>query len=252
MEFKNNQIIGKGGSATITKFFDKKRRIWIARKWLNFDEAYYWNFDRDGLPIELDEGEQSFQKTLIDSFKREVRILSDLNHPNIVRVLDQNSLNYPFWFDMPRYQTNLSEYTLLNKDEKDFIGLITKLLKAIEYLHLKGILHRDFSPKNILYRGLGDIAICDFCFSKRFNQSISQRLINENKKKRSFFFTFQREFETIATCLFKIISNKYLGNCPPRILEKLDLTTYSINRILKVENLNQNSPIKTLIEIWEG
>ena len=102
--------------------------------------------------------------------KSEVSILSDLDHPNIVKYFGT--------FEDDFYIHILMEYLKghdLNKiialkqykvfEEKDMANIIEQLLKALAFIHSKKIVHRDIKPENILFsnkRDYSTLKLIDF------------------------------------------------------------------------------------------
>lgn len=98
----------------------------------------------------------------VERFRREVRILSDLDHPKIIKVLDAHVDEEPYWFIMPYYTTSLrTELILAGVDEGRTRRIFPAILEAIEYAHSRGILHRDLKPSNILLDG-DEVVVSDF------------------------------------------------------------------------------------------
>ena len=113
------------------------------------------------------EGISSYQYNLI---KSEVAILSELDHPNIVRYFGTFEDNYYIHIVMEYLKghdlykiISLKDYT--GFDEKDMSLIIFQLLKALVFIHSKNIVHRDIKPENILFSNKDDytsLKIIDF------------------------------------------------------------------------------------------
>ncbi len=105
------------------------------------------------------------------SLRSEVKILSALNHPNVVRALD--------FFEEDKYFYVVMEYLdggelfdrIVKKtfyNEKEARDLVKVLLTAIKYLHDKHIVHRDLKPENLLMTSKDDdagVKLADFGFA---------------------------------------------------------------------------------------
>jgi len=103
------------------------------------------------------------------SFEREAGTLASLDHPGIVRVLRSFEANGTAYFVMPFLEgTALDrqfEYRTQNGrsfDEEELRGLLWWILDALDYLHARGIYHRDIKPGNILITDEGRPILIDF------------------------------------------------------------------------------------------
>jgi serine/threonine protein kinase len=103
-------------------------------------------------------------------FRRETRALSQLEHPNIVSVLDYG------WCDEYRCHYLVLEYiphTLLDdiaqhqadSDHTWCWPLMRALANALAHAHSQGIIHRDLKPSNILIAPDGQPKLVDFGIS---------------------------------------------------------------------------------------
>jgi serine/threonine protein kinase len=103
----------------------------------------------------------------------EVAILKSMDHPNVIKVYDffEESPNFFIVMDLMEGGdvferiVQKTQYT-----EVDARKLARYLLTGVEYIHHRGVAHRDLKPQNILLSSRANdnaIKIADFSFSKR-------------------------------------------------------------------------------------
>ena len=99
----------------------------------------------------------------VKRFAREVRILSSLDHPNIVRVVARRLETPPYFCVMPLYSRSLrAELPSLVGDQGRIDQIFSSVLDGMEYAHQQGVIHRDLKPENILLNSDADVVIADF------------------------------------------------------------------------------------------
>ncbi|KAK9313624.1 kinase-like domain-containing protein [Lipomyces starkeyi] len=105
-------------------------------------------------------------------FQREIIVLRHLRHPNIVR-LQEIIQNEKYIGIVLEYASGgeLFDYILEHKYLKDNSAcrLFAQLVSGVDYLHSKGIVHRDLKLENLLLDKHKNIIITDFGFANVFN-----------------------------------------------------------------------------------
>jgi tRNA A-37 threonylcarbamoyl transferase component Bud32 len=100
------------------------------------------------LPATLASDEQ-FRKR----FLREAEIISGLDHPNIVRVIDFGDENGAYYIVM-EYLTGPDLSNLLKQEKQIALPATLTMLQgvgaALDYAHLHGLVHRDIKPSNVM------------------------------------------------------------------------------------------------------
>lgn len=114
------------------------------------------------------------KRGMIEALKREMGLLRDLRHPNIVQYLGcSSSADYLNIF--LEYVPGGSVQTMLNSygalPEPLVRSFVRQILMGLSYLHGRDIIHRDIKGANILVDNKGTIKISDFGISKKLEQS---------------------------------------------------------------------------------
>lgn len=102
-------------------------------------------------------------------FEREVQVLGQLNHPNIVRIHDSGVTKDGSFFYVMDYISGrpLNEFVQQKKmSVEETLRLFMKICAGINAAHLKGVIHRDIKPANIRVDQSGEPIIVDFGLAK--------------------------------------------------------------------------------------
>jgi len=105
----------------------------------------------------------------VERFAKEIKILKEVNHPHVIKVLDTGTWKVgdhhtvPF-FVMEYQPRNLERETSahprgLHPDA--VLPLCLQMTSAMVHIHSKDIVHRDLKPANILYDG-SNVKLADF------------------------------------------------------------------------------------------
>ncbi|WEW54821.1 hypothetical protein PRK78_000246 [Emydomyces testavorans] len=124
---------------------------------------------------------------------REIAILRELSHPNIVRLHEMVETDRHIGIIL-EYASGgeLFDYILNQRYLKDNAArrLFAQLVSGVGYLHKKGIVHRDLKLENLLLDRNRNIIITDFGFANTFNpadelsEEIEYNLANREFVKR--------------------------------------------------------------------
>lgn len=103
-------------------------------------------------------------------FRREVRILRELQHPNIVQILDADLESADPWFAMTLAETTLERAVPIAKglDASRVDSIFISILDAMICAHEQGVIHRDLKPHNVLLID-GEPIVSDFGLGMQIN-----------------------------------------------------------------------------------
>ncbi|MEO0190780.1 MAG: serine/threonine-protein kinase, partial [candidate division WOR-3 bacterium] len=124
------KLLGRGGMGAVYKVKDLLNNKILALKMLT---------------------EEASKSTAIMRFKNEFYYLTQLKHPNLCAVYDfgvTEKENYYFTMDYVSGKNLKDAVKGLSYDEIYF--LLVQVLRTLQYIHSKGIIHYDIKPSNIL------------------------------------------------------------------------------------------------------
>lgn len=110
-------------------------------------------------------------------FMREVSVLADLDHENIVRVLDQFSERGRYYLVMEYVQgQNLHEMMAKRRepfDEEIIIKWAAQICDVLTYLHTHDppVIYRDLKPSNVMINTNDQVKLIDFGIARPFQES---------------------------------------------------------------------------------
>ena len=117
--------------------------------------------------IKLLKDEVSDKEKIYERFSQEG--LLNLNHPNIVKILDAGVYDNTPYIVMEYIEGRDLEDLIKAKTKlpiNEALSIFTQLLSALSYVHSLGIIHRDIKPKNILIDKSGTVKLTDFGIAK--------------------------------------------------------------------------------------
>ncbi|MES2308665.1 MAG: serine/threonine-protein kinase [Verrucomicrobiota bacterium] len=139
--------------------------------------------------------DQDLMEKIVDRFFQEMKILMQLNHENVTKILD-------YGFDQvswsPFYVMEYVDGKSLIHFSSQFGGeerwevadkLLEQFLEGLGYLHDRGIIHRDLKPENVLVSGSYPalkLKILDLGLAKMLNIKSYEYRLTDTKERETF------------------------------------------------------------------
>ncbi len=136
--------LGEGGMAAVYKAYQPSMERFVAIKVLPRQMAHSEEF--------------------IARFKREARLLAQLQHPHILSVFDYGESDGYTYIAMPFVQSGTLADLLKTRKLSlpEIRKIITQIGDALGYAHVRGMIHRDIKPSNVLIDESGNCLLTDF------------------------------------------------------------------------------------------
>jgi serine/threonine protein kinase len=138
-------VIGRGGMATVFLAQDTYLKREVALK--------------------VFRSRSDAQDVFLRRFEREAQVVAQLEHPNILLVYEYGRYEGKAYFAMPYLSYgSLRSYlqTQRKLSARAAVELLIPVLRALQYAHDRGLIHRDIKPDNLLFKADHSLVLSDF------------------------------------------------------------------------------------------
>lgn len=145
-------ILGRGGIATVYKARDTITNQIVAVKILN--------------------GEYNHDFMVAATFEKESSVFSGISNPALLTLYDHGQYKRRLYTVYEYVESTSLDELISSKPllPSEVLTIAYEVAKAVDFLHMNHIVHRDIKPQNILVlHGGGGIRLTDFSFSKRLS-----------------------------------------------------------------------------------
>ncbi|KAI9565176.1 cyclin dependent kise 5 [Daphnia sinensis] len=149
-KYEKLEKIGEGTYGTVFKAKNRENQEIVALKRVRLDD------DDEGVP---------------SSALREICLLKELKHHNIVRLHDVLHSDTKLTLVFEHCDQDLKKYfdSLNGEIDSDQVqSLMYQLLRGLAFCHSKNVLHRDLKPQNLLINKNGELKLADFGLARAF------------------------------------------------------------------------------------
>ena len=159
--------------------------------------------------------------TDMGKFQTEIKILSMLDHPNIVRLFEviEDDKYYNLLEELCTGGELLTRVQSSQLKEKDIARIFNQIMSGVAYIHGMGIVHRDLKLENILFSSedpMSPIKIIDFGFGVFMGKGEEKQLKEKEGETDLKKFGFKRLKSKVGTLYYispEIIKGNYDEKC---------------------------------------
>jgi eukaryotic-like serine/threonine-protein kinase len=101
----------------------------------------------------------------VERFRREAKNAAGLSHPSIVSIYDRGEAEGTYYIAMEYLEGRSLKELIVSRGPAPVnlaIDYARQILQALRFAHMKGIVHRDIKPHNVLVDGDGRLKVTDF------------------------------------------------------------------------------------------
>lgn len=148
-QYEVRRIVGRGGMGTVY-------------------EAHEPNLERS-VALKVLSPEAGGDRENVDRFKREAKVLAQIEHPNVLRVYQLGRVGSVI-FIAQEYVEGEDYETLVDRDGPLPLEIALEVIESVAAglgaVHDLGVIHRDLKPSNVMRRKDGRIKVLDFGIAK--------------------------------------------------------------------------------------
>ncbi|MFH2034226.1 MAG: serine/threonine-protein kinase, partial [Candidatus Margulisiibacteriota bacterium] len=143
--------LGKGSSGVVYKAWDEKENLPVAVKVFS----------------ETDISKGSTSSTMgttsqFSDFLKEIKMLSRLNHPNLIKILDAGKQDGAGYLVEEYFEgEDIKKWMGRSHSYDEVVSAIEQIVKALEYVHESDIVHKDIKPTNVLVSKDSKVKVLD-------------------------------------------------------------------------------------------
>lgn len=141
------------------------------------------------------------KKSMLEALEREIDLLRELQHENIVQYLDSSTDDKHLNIFL-EYVPGGSVTALLRNygafEEALCRHFVRQILRGLDYLHSRDIIHRDIKGANILVDNKGGIKISDFGISKKVEETFGGNRAHRPSLQGSVFWMAPEVVKQVA------------------------------------------------------
>ena len=98
----------------------------------------------------------------LEEFRREVRLLARLDHPNILPIKNAGFIDGRFTIALPLGEQTLADRIQRRMSLRTALGFAEQALAALQHAHSRKIIHCDIKPENFIIFPGGRLRLADF------------------------------------------------------------------------------------------
>lgn len=205
--------------------------------------------------------EHTIREQALERFEQEAKLLKQLESRHIVKLLDYFVEDHRGYLVLEHVDGKTLRQLVKEKGalpEEEAKEIAAQMCETLHYLHSKKIIHRDFTPDNIILRKDGTLTLIDFNVAQQATTGATGTIVGTHCYLPPEQFrgkpTFQSDIYAMGATLFFLMTGEDPEPISQSSLKSVkDGASDMIEKVIsKCTTLSLNSRYKTIDEIREG
>lgn len=186
-------------------------------------------------------GDESVRRKALESVEKETRLLNSLNNPHIVKLIDHFIEDHRSYLvlehiDGESLRSKVESHGALTHEEAYDLSL--QMCDMLKVLHANGVVHRDFTPDNLILNSKGQLKLIDFNVAQQVQGGATGTIVGKHAYLPPEQFrgkaTSQSDLYAFGATLFFMLTGQdpepITQSAPHSVNEKIDA---NFNQIVK-------------------
>ncbi len=127
--------------------------------------------------------DQAARQHALSRFEQEARLLNEMDHPQIVKLTDYFIEDHRSYLVLEHIDGNNLKETVAQKgcmSEEEVRAFALQMCDMLDYLHALNVVHRDFTPDNLMLTQNGVLKLIDFNVAKNEETGITATVVGKH------------------------------------------------------------------------
>ncbi len=105
----------------------------------------------------------------VRQFKKEATLTAELTHRGIIKVFEYVARGRQPFFAMEYFESENLKYSMWHLPRRVYkyeFHLMREIAEALEFIHRRGVIHKDVKPENVLVSARADARLIDFSLAR--------------------------------------------------------------------------------------
>lgn len=189
--------------------------------------------DEQPLALKILDSRLTSDQIQLERFIQEYAIISSLQNSAVVKIYEQGFTDDRVYIAMEYFANgDLKKILPRMRSPRQAMSILVKITRALQSIHVQGVIHRDIKPSNIMIRHDGSLALVDFGCSNWFDVQNPHRREDNRVMGTIFYMSPEQcrglpvdrrgDLYSLGIIFYQLLIGAlpYTGNAAPEVMNK--------------------------------